>query len=328
MTTHIRPRTLPLMSRPLRIEFEGAWYHVMNRGRGRQTTFPGERGYALFVDTLAEAAERFGVEVHAYCLMPNHYHLFVRTPRSNLARAMRHVDGIYTQRHNRLMQTDGPLFRGRYKAILVEADAYLLSVSRYIHRNPIDARCPLVERLQQWPWSSYPEYVGAREAPDWLIRRETYAALDGTDQHRKYRRFVEAGVDEEVAAFYARQRQAPILGSESFQERVLSEARTLEEVPRYERRRWHSAETVIGAVADHYAIAPTELTAGGGQHGEARGHAMWLCQESTALTLREIGAHFGVGYSAVGQQIRRTRRRVGVDALRAWGRIALSRLDP
>ena len=130
------------MPRPVRIEYEGACYHVMNRGRGRQPIFHTPVYYHAFLETLNDAHERFGVVIHGYCLMGNHYHLLLQTPHGNLGRVMRHINGVYTQRHNRLKPTDGPLFRGRYKAILVEADNYLLQLSRYIHRNPIEGKHP------------------------------------------------------------------------------------------------------------------------------------------------------------------------------------------
>jgi putative transposase len=123
------------MPRPQRIEYENAFYHVMNRGRGRQTIFHSDEYFQAFLAALAEAQQRFGCVVHAYCLMSNHYHLLIETPNANLSRIMRHVNGVYTQRYNRLQQTDGSLFRGRYKVILVDQDAYLLQLSRYIHSN-------------------------------------------------------------------------------------------------------------------------------------------------------------------------------------------------
>ncbi len=101
------------MPRPVRIEFEGACYHVMNRGRGRQPIFHATAYFHAFLDTLAEAHERFGIVIHGYCLMGNHYHLLLQTPHGNLGRVMRHMNGVYTQRYNRLKPTDGPLFRGR-----------------------------------------------------------------------------------------------------------------------------------------------------------------------------------------------------------------------
>ena len=108
------------MPRPLRIEYENACYHVMNRGRSRQDIFHEEKDYQSFLNTLAEAHKRFGLQIQSYCLMQNHYHLLIKTPEGNLGRAMRHINGLYTQRYNRMRKTDGPLFRGRYKAILVE----------------------------------------------------------------------------------------------------------------------------------------------------------------------------------------------------------------
>ena len=107
-----------------------AFYHVMNRGRARQTIFHDEDDYQAFLKTLEESYERFDAVIHAYCLMNNHYHLLIETPRANLDRIMRHINGVYTQRYNRLKRVDGPLFRGRYKAILVDKDEYLLQLSR------------------------------------------------------------------------------------------------------------------------------------------------------------------------------------------------------
>src|SRR5512139_1965070 len=123
------------MSRPLRIEYLDAWYHVLNRGSRRESIFREERDYKNFLRTVEEASECWDLRVAAYCLMPNHYHLLVQTPRGNLSRCMRHIDGIYTQRFNRLHGHDGPLFRGRYKALLIDADRYLLALVQYVHRN-------------------------------------------------------------------------------------------------------------------------------------------------------------------------------------------------
>ena len=119
------------MSRPLRIEFPSAWYHVMNRGAGYRDIFNNDIHRMIFADLLSQITKMFQVEIHGVCLMDNHYHLLIKTPKGNLQRAMQHLNGVYTQRYNRLENSDGPLFRGRYKAILIEPDAYLLNVSRY-----------------------------------------------------------------------------------------------------------------------------------------------------------------------------------------------------
>ena len=127
------------MARPLRIEYPGAWYHAMNRGASGRAIFQSDRDRHAFLALFGDIAATFGVEVHAYCLMGNHYHLLLRTPRGNLSRALRHLNGVYTQRYNRTHGTDGPLFRGRFKAVLVDADTYLAALSRYIHLNPVTA---------------------------------------------------------------------------------------------------------------------------------------------------------------------------------------------
>ncbi len=118
------------MSRPLRIEYPGAWYHVMNRGASGRTIFRSDRDWHTFLSLLGDLAATFAVEVHAYCLMGNHYHLLIHTPRGILSGAMRHLNSLYTQRYNRFHRTDGPLFRGRFKAIVIDADTYLAVVSR------------------------------------------------------------------------------------------------------------------------------------------------------------------------------------------------------
>ena len=115
------------MPRPQRIEYENAFYHVMNRGRGRQAVFHDPRYYQAFLETLAEVHQRFHCVIHAYCLMGNHYHLLLETPDANLSRIMRHINGVYTQRHNRLKKTDGALFRGRYKRIRGQVACFIIN---------------------------------------------------------------------------------------------------------------------------------------------------------------------------------------------------------
>ncbi|MBL4867728.1 MAG: transposase, partial [Pseudomonadales bacterium] len=185
------------MPRPLRIEYENAYYHVMNRGRGRQKIFHGPDYYEAFLTTLAEAHQRFGVEILCYCLMANHYHLLVKTPEANLGRIMRHINGVYTQRHNRMKKTDGSLFRGRYKAICVQEDSYQLQLSRYIHRNPLGRSSAIT--LENYSWSSYPNYVDkGQSSPEWLYQNDIYSQLGArTRKREKYKAFVHLGVDDQ-----------------------------------------------------------------------------------------------------------------------------------
>jgi len=124
------------MSRPIRIAYPKAWYHVMNRGRRAENIFLEKFDYKMFVALLQETSEAWNIRIAAFCLMPNH-HLLVHTPEANISRAMCHLNGVYTQRFNSWHHLDGPLFRGRYKSILVSGDSYLLQLVRYIHRNPL-----------------------------------------------------------------------------------------------------------------------------------------------------------------------------------------------
>ncbi len=213
------------MPRPMRIEYKDAYYHVMNRGRARQKIFHGDNYFEAFLASLSEAHQRFGIQIMCYCLMDNHYHLLVKTPEANLGRAMRHINGVYTQRYNRLKKTDGALFRGRYKAICVEEDSYQLCLSRYIHQNPRVAR--VVDKIDDYRWSSYPCYVSSVKSPEWLYQQEIYDQLRVTSRYReKYRAFVELGVDEEIARFYGKGNTVPYLGSEAFRDWAYTQRET------------------------------------------------------------------------------------------------------
>ena len=162
------------MPRPFRIEYENAFYHVINRGRERQNIFYGEVYFRPFLDTLAEAHQRLGFEIHSYCLISKPYHLLIESPNANFSRVMTHINGVYTQRYNRLKRMGGPLFRRRYKRILDGQDEYLLQLSPYIHTNPIETTIPMVERLEDSPCPSSPAFVGLRESEGWLNVVLTY----------------------------------------------------------------------------------------------------------------------------------------------------------
>ncbi len=211
------------MARPLRIQYENATYHIMNRGRGRQVVFPGPEYNQAFLQCLEEANIRFSAEIQAYCLMANHYHLLLTTPRGNLSRIMRHIDGVYTQRHNRLKNTDGALFRGRYKAILIDSSSYLLQVSRYIHRNPIETRNPQVDDLDSHTWSSYTAYINSEPTPFWLQRDAVYGELGSRKRYQAYRKYVEQGNNREITQFMVKKESFRLWDPRSLKKRSIND---------------------------------------------------------------------------------------------------------
>lgn len=298
------------MARPLRIEYPGAWYHVLNRVAGRRIVFEDGPSRSLFLALLGELCHRFGTECHAYCLMGNHYHLLLNTPRGNLSAAMQHFDGLLAQRHNRLTGRDGPLFRGRYTARLVEAERYLLGLSCYIHRNPLGAG--LVKRPEDYEWSSYRAYLGITEKPEWLETGVILGAMGNADRTREYGALVEGGGSAEVDDLYAGSRQPPILGDEAFRERALRGCEPEREQPQI-RYKYSSPSTadIATAVGAAFAVHPSDICSsvrGRGRRNLPRAVAMYLSQKMAGRKLDEIASEFGVGhYATVSVAIRRLR---------------------
>lgn len=154
------------MARPVRIRFKNAFYHVYNRGVEKQPIFFDERDRRTFLHLLGESVGRFQLRLFAYCLMGNHFHLFLQTPQANLHQALQYLQGCYAQYLNIRHERIGPLFQSRYKSPLVEEDAYAFALTRYIHRNPLEAG--IVEKIDDYRWSSYPSYIGKLPKWEWL----------------------------------------------------------------------------------------------------------------------------------------------------------------
>ena len=150
------------MARPLRIEYDGALYHITSRGNERKAIFRDDEDRIGFLEALQKVNERFNWICHAYCLMNNHYHLIVETPDGNLSKGMRQLNGVYTQYFNRKHHRVGHIFQGRYKSILMEKESYLLEVGRYVVLNPVRAKA--VKKPEDWNWSSYRSTVGASDS--------------------------------------------------------------------------------------------------------------------------------------------------------------------
>jgi REP element-mobilizing transposase RayT len=277
------------MARPLRLEFAGALYHITARGNERRSIFPddADADRAMFLDVLAATCERFNWIVHAYCLMTNHYHLLVETPDANLSQGMRQINGVYTQRVNRTHGRVGHLFQGRFKAILVERDSYLLELARYVVLNPV--RAGMVTAPGDWPWSSYRATVGQVAVPtfletDWLL--QTFAE-DRASAIAGYRRFVAEGIGA-PSPWQAVKGQI-YLGSEHFVEHMQAQIdpnRPLREVPKRQRR------PLAKPLADYAARYPD------------RDRAIAEAYRSGAYSMQAIGDHFGISRMTVSRVVR------------------------
>ena len=298
------------MSRPLRIQYPDAWYHLMNRGRRREEIYTDKHDYMGFIELLKEATEMFNVCVSAYCLMSNHYHLLIQTPDANLSRCMRHINGVYTQRFNRRHGHDGPLFRGRYKSILIDQDSYLLELIRYIHRNPFESG--LEKAFGQYPWSSHKGYLSNAKKWDWL-HKEFILSIFSKDRNsgiKRYKEFVLKGNSEDIAGIFGRIRVPSVLGDERFIKRVKERffnAKTDKEVPQSKSLAPSFAE-IRSAVCKFYRIDEKEiLVSKRGVANEPRKIAIHLARRISRESLDEIAKAFNVGaYSSVSSVVNRT----------------------
>jgi|SRR5581483_5647409 len=217
------------MARKLRVEYPGAIYHVMNRGDRREPIFKDDKDRTLFLDTLAEACNKTGWQVHALCLMPNHFHLVVETPNANLVAGMKWFLGAYTSRFNRRHKLFGHLFSGRYKSLIVDGSGtgYLKTVCDYVHLNPARARLlKPQEKLTRYRWSTYPAYLlPARKRPKWLrvgrLLGEHGLAGDSKAQRREFALRMETRRAAELDPEWKAIRRGWCLGSAKFREAQL-----------------------------------------------------------------------------------------------------------
>ncbi len=276
------------MARPLRIEFPGALYHVTSRGNGRADIFLDDADRHAFLAVLDAACQRMHWLCYAYCLMSNHYHLIIETPDGNLSAGMRQLNGVYTQRFNRQHDRVGHVLQGRYKAILVDREAYLLELSRYVVLNPV--RAAMVDEPGEWPWSSYRATVGQAPAPSWLGRTWLLGQFGRTtgEARQRYGQFVHDG--QRQASIWQSLRQQIYLGNDHFVDQMQARLQTpeaLEEVPQVQRRR--SPQPLQGYARAH----PDKHT------------AMVAAYRSGGYTMKAVADYFGVHYSTVSRAVRR-----------------------
>ena len=224
------------MARPLRIEYSGAVYNITSRGNARKKIFSDDQDRENFLGVLETVIKRYNWLCHAYCLMYNHYHLMIETPDANLSIGMRQLNGMYTQFCNRRHKRPGHIFQGRYKAILVDKDNYLLELCRYIVLNPVRAR--LVKLPEHWKWSSYTATAGLKKvlgylSVDWILG---VFGTDRTPAQKHYRKFVKEGINSKSP--WEKLQGQILLGEDSFIEKfkdLLRNKEAIKEIPRKQR---------------------------------------------------------------------------------------------
>ena len=204
------------MSRPLRICYPGAFYHITSRGNEQKAVFKSKRDREKFLEYFESATKRYDAVIHAYCLMDNHYHILLETPSGNLSKIMAHINGAYTNYFNTKRERFGHLFQGRYKAILADADEYAKELSRYIHLNPV--RANMAENPGEYEWSSYDYFTGKKKAPEWLKMDFIlgYFGKKLSDSQKNYRNFVNAFIKQEYESPLKDVVSSTILGGQEF----------------------------------------------------------------------------------------------------------------
>jgi putative transposase len=283
------------MARPLRIEYEGAFYHVTSRGNEGRRVFFSKSDYEKFLDYLKLAQEKFRYLLHAYVLMTKHYHLLIETPLANLNRIMHYINGSYTNYVNLKRDHRGHLFQGRYKAILVDRDHYLAELSRYMHLNPV--RAGIVKRPQDYPYSSYRAFISKGEAG--IVYRDLILGMMGKDQRRAimlYKDFVESAIGSKVENPLKDIYGGAILGSRDFirdtleklegegiQKRGISHGKDF-------KKKWE-VQKIIDKVDFFFSASPNERVEK--KNKETRDVMIYLMKSYTGLTNRQIGEQLG-----------------------------------
>ncbi len=288
------------MARPLRIEYQGAFYHITSSGNEKRELFTNNNDREKFFSYCETASERYGAVIHACCLMSNHYHLLLETPLGNLSQIMRHLNGAYTAYFNNKHQRSGHLFQGRYQAIVVDSDEYAAELSRYIHLNPV--RAGIVNSPGEYPWSSYQYYAGKRKKPEWLELDFVFSYFGKSTSlaRKRYRQFVNSLIGQEYESPLRMTVASTILGGIDFIEEI-------------------KAKYLDGRKTDRNLPALTKLRKGlsigevekkakavfGEEPIMARKAAIYICHKYSGMLLKEIGVHFGISESAVSQSSRR-----------------------
>jgi putative transposase len=295
----------------------------MARGDRREEIFRDDRDRSKFLGYLAEGAERYRVKVHCYVLMENHFHLVATTPEGNLSKWIHQLKTAYTVYFNRRHQVVGHLFQGRFKSTVIEAEKYLLEVSRYLHLNPV---CGVVlgqgtpierrERLREYRWSSYRGYAGLEKMKSFLDSEPIQGVFESYSgrcwKAREYRRWVEEGLIGEIEDPFEAVKWQQVLGGEGFLRKLKDQWNQRVERPKNygQKKNWSAvgAEQILERVSEHFQSDLERLKERSIHNNLARRCAITLCWDHAGLSHDEIAALFRMPSSnSVAQTIRRTK---------------------
>jgi len=265
------------MARPLRLEFPGAFYHLTSRGNRQESIFLDDGDRRSFLDLLGKEVRQQGWVCYAYCLMDNHYHLVMETPEPNLVRGMRRLNGVYTQAFNRRHKKVGHVFQGRYKAIVVDKENYFLELCRYVVLNPVRAK--MVQRPEDWKWSSYQGTVGKLTAPEWLAVEKVVSLFSG--QRANYRKFVAEGMAKPSV-------WEGLEGKASY---GIARAQTKPLCP--------TVDQIVATVGQAYGVPASQVL--DRSHVESYWLAVYLMRRAGNLSLQEVAERFGVSAARISQ---------------------------
>lgn len=309
------------MARPLRIEYPGAYYHVINRGNNREKIYQNDRDKEKFIEYLEKASERYSIIIHTYCLMSNHYHLIVETPEPNLSVTMQWINVSYATYFNRKRKRHGHLFQGRYKAILIDADEYLTHLSRYIHLNPVRAK--IVSSPLEYQWSSYRAFINKQKAPKFLETDCLLSHFGGNKREakRKYKDFVEHIDIKRIENPDNHITEGFILGNADFihwvKETFLSERQEEKEIPQLKKLKPKvKPDRVVQAVCQGFNCNSGQVITKGRKKNRAREVAIYLAKDMSGLSGKDLGMYFGgvsgalitIMYNRTAQKMTQNRR--------------------
>ena len=293
------------MVRPLRLAYENATYHVTARGNRKENIVYSDRDKVVFIERMNETCSKYSFTCYAYCLMDNHYHLFIKTPHANISEGMHYLNTSYTNWFKAEHNIVGVVFQGRYKSILVDEDSYGIKLSAYIHLNPL--RAGIVDDIEEYRWSSYLDYIGKRKSLEGLDTEFILGQFDEETEkaRRKYKRFIFENIDMDNPLEESYRGLA--VGSERFIERIKEKINSIGKKREMVETRvagTYGSEEIVGCIVKRFKIGKEEVLR------KSRGNiyrqmAMYLMKRYTMLSLKDIGGIFKIDYAGVSQSCRR-----------------------